>query len=153
MQQRRPRALVAFFMAAWMLIGAASTLGAGSVVPPAEAVIPGAALPAPRLQYAEVAPGLLERSLFETTKAGPVAISIIDMLVSPGRSVQISADEFAALVEIEAGAPQLRVDGAAAVVEPGRLVGIGQGHSLTIDNREAQRAVVARLIKLQAQRD
>jgi hypothetical protein len=154
--QRMPRALVAPFLLPWVLVGAdifsrGGTLAAESVVPPAEAVIPGVALPVPRLQYAEVQPGLLERLLFESTKAGPLTIAITDLLVGPGRSVQISAVKFAALVEIEAGAPQLSVDGKSAAPEPGRLVGIDQGHSLTIDNRQAQRAVVARLIKLQAQ--
>jgi hypothetical protein len=151
-----PRALVALFLLPWVLIGAdllaaSITLAAESVAPPAEAVIPEAALPAPRLQYAEVEPGLLERSLFETTKAGPLAIAIIDILVGPGKSVQISAAQFAALIEIEAGAPNLSVDGKPAAGEPGRLVGVDQGHSLTIDNRQAQRPVVARLIKLRAQ--
>jgi hypothetical protein len=151
-----PRALVALFLLPWVLIGAyifaaSSTIAADSVVPPAGAVIPGGALPVPRLQYAEVQPGLLERLLFETTKAGPVAIAITDILVGPGRSVQIQAAPFAALIEIEAGAPQLSVDGKSAVAEPGRLVGIDQGQSLTIDNRQAQGAVVARMTKLQEQ--
>ena len=155
MPQRMPRALVALFLLPWVLVGAdifsEGALAAESVVPPAEAVIPGAALPTPRLQYREVAPGLLERSLFETTKAGPLAIAIIDVLVGPGQTAQISTTQSAALVEIEAGAPEISVDGKPAAAEPGRLVGIDQGHSLTIDNRQAQRAVVARLIRLRTQ--
>lgn len=151
-----PRSLVALFVFPWVLIcayifAASSTIAADSVVPPAEAVIPGGALPVPRLQYSEVQPGLLERLLFETTKAGPLAIAITDFLVGPGRSVQIQAAPFAALIEIEAGAPQLSVDGKSVVAEPGRLVGINQGESLTIDNRLEQRAVVARMTKLTAQ--
>jgi hypothetical protein len=155
LQQRMPRALAALFLSPYALIGVdifspRGTLAAESVVPPAETVIPSGVPPASMLQYAEVAPGLLERSVFETTKAGPLAIAIVDILVGPGQSAQISTAQFAALVEIQVGAPQLSVDGKSAAAEPGRPIGIDQGHDLTIDNRQAQRGVVARLIKLQA---
>jgi hypothetical protein len=133
------------------LLVAESSFAAGPVVPPAEAVLAGGAPAARTLRYTEVAPGLLARSLFATTKAGPVAVEIVDLLVGPGQSVRLPAAQFAGLLAIEAGAPLLSVDGKSAAIEPGRLLGIDQGRSLTIDNRREKRAVFARLIKLQAQ--
>jgi hypothetical protein len=172
MQQRMRRALVALLLSASTLVGAdmfaAGSVRAAGPAPPAAAVIPGGGPPAPfaapaetatdtqpaskpQLQYTEVTPGLLERSVYETTSAGPLPIAIEDILVAPGASVEIPATQFAALLEIEAGAPQLSVDGKSATAEPGKLVSIDQGHSLTIDNRQEQRGVVARLIKVQTQ--
>jgi hypothetical protein len=173
MLQRMTRASIAFPLAVWALIGAdmfsaGIACAAGPAAPPAAAVIPKGGppapfaapaetpttkpvSPAPKLQYTEVTPGLLERSVFETTSAGPLAIAVDDILVAPGESVEVPATQFAALIEIEAGAPQLSIDGKSATAEPGRLVSIDQGHSLTIDNRQQQRGAVARLIKIQAQ--
>lgn len=114
-------------------------------------MIAGGAPTARTLQYVQVSPGLLARSVFATTQAGPVAVEIVDFLVGPGKSVRLPAAQFAGLLAIEAGAPLLSVDGKFAATEPGRLLGIDQGRSLTIDNRRQQRAVFARLIELKAQ--
>lgn len=118
---------------------------------PAETPAASPASPAPKQQYTAVTPGLLERAVFEAIGAGPLAIAVDDILVAPGESVEVPATQFAALIEIEAGAPQLSIDGKSVTAEPGRLVSIDQGHSLTIDNRQQQRGVVARLIKVKAQ--
>jgi hypothetical protein len=132
------------------------------VQPPAEAVIvgrtpavpptetPATVAPASRLDYAQIAPGLLARSLFTTKEAGPLTVEIVDILVAPGTSAQLPAAQFAALLEIEAGAPLLALDGKPVALDSGKLLGIDQGRSLTIDNRQERRAAVARLIKLQA---
>jgi hypothetical protein len=101
------------------------------------------------MEYREAAPGLLERLVY-TTGAGPLAVAFDDILVAPGKTVQIQANQFAALLSIEAGAPQVSVDGT-ATIKPGQLLAIDQGQSLTIDNRGDQRGVVARLIKVEAQ--
>jgi hypothetical protein len=154
LQHRMPKALAGLALLVCTAIGGvlvADNTRAAGPVPPAEAVIASGAPAARTLRYAEVAPGLLERSLFATTEAGPLAIEIVDILVGPGQSVQLPAAQFAVLLEIEAGAPVLSVDGKSAAVEPGRLLGVDQGRSLTIDNRRENRAVFARLIKLQAQ--
>jgi hypothetical protein len=173
LQQRMLRASVAFLLSVWALIGADIMVSAGiaraaGAAPPAAAVIPkggppahfaapaetpaaSPASPAPKQQYTAVTPGLLERAVFEAIGAGPLAIAVDDILVAPGESVEVPATQFAALIEIEAGAPQLSIDGKSVTAEPGRLVGIDQGHSLTIDNRQQQRGVVARLIKVKAQ--
>jgi hypothetical protein len=172
LQQRIPRAPLAFVLSVSALIGAdmfsaGVACAAGGAAPPAAAVIPkggppppfaaptetpttSPASPASKLQYTAVIPGLLERSVYETTSAGALALAIDDILVAPGESVEVPATQFAALIEIEAGTPQLSIDGKSATAEPGRLVSIDQGHSLTIDNRQQQRGVVARLIKVQA---
>ena len=173
MQQRMLRASVAFLLSVWALIGADIVVSAGiacaaGAAPPAAAVIPkggppapfaapaetpaaSPASPAPKQQYTAVTPGLLERAVFEAIGAGPLAIAVDDILVAPGESVEVPATQFAALIEIEAGAPQLSIDGKSVTAEPGRLLSIDQGHSLTIDNRQQQRGVVARLIKVKAQ--
>ena len=164
------RLRTAFLPCAFALISAnltlSSTAPAAESQPPASAVIPRGgspaafpageqttatvASPAPKMEYREAAPGLLER-LEYTTGAGPLAVAFDDILVAPGKTVQIQANQFAALLSIEAGAPQVSVDGNPATIKPGQLLAIDQGQSLTIDNRGDQRGVVARLIKVEAQ--
>ena len=161
LQKRILRPLAALLLSACGFVGSGGF--AAEPAPPAAAAIPSGGPPtpfaapaetpiavqrAPALQYTEVTPGLLERSVYQATAAG---VTIDDILVAPGESVQIAADQFAALLEIKAGAPQVSVDGKSVTTEPGKLVGIDQGHTLTIDNRQAQRGIVARLFKIRAQ--
>jgi hypothetical protein len=129
-------------------------------VPPAKSVIVGAsaaattkaaaptagAAPAPKLAYSEVSPGLLARTVFATKDAGLFEVEFVDILVGPKQSVKLMA-ESAALLEVETGTPALSVDGVAVALGSTHFVGIDQGRTITIDNRE-ERAVVARLIKL-----
>jgi len=153
-QPRVRSALAAALVLTCISIGAeflaADRSRADPPVPPAEAVIISGARPAPTLQYTEMAPGLLARSVFATRDVGPFGIEILDILVGPGQNVQIPAAQFAALLEVKAGAPAISVDGKSAATEPGQLLGVDQGRSLAIDNRQGERAVVARLIKVQA---
>jgi len=124
-----------------VIVGAPPTPTASAAAPTARAA------PPPKLAYAEVSSGLLARSVFATKDAGPFDVEFVDILVGPKQSVKLAAADCAELLEIETGAPSLSVDGAAVALQSGRFVGIDQGRTITIDNRE-ERAVVARLIKV-----
>jgi hypothetical protein len=124
-----------------VLLGASPTAAASPATPTAGVA------PPPKLAYTEVSPGLLARTVFSTKDAAPFEVEFVDILVGPKQSVKLAAAEFAELLEIETGAPSLSVDGVPVASQSTRFVGIDQGRTITIDNRDA-RAVVARLIKV-----
>lgn len=129
---------------------------AAGTAPPAEAsaggISPGTgvATPQPTLTYQPIAPGMLARTLFATTQTGPVAVEIVDILVGPGQTAQLPAMQFAALLNIEAGAALLSLDGKAVAAKLGGVISVNQGQSIAVDNRRGGRPFIARLIKLSA---
>jgi hypothetical protein len=97
--------------------------------------------------YRQIAPGLLGRTLFSTSQAGPVAVQIMDILVGPGKSATIPKIDFAALIEVEAGDATIMLDDK-AVARQESVIAVGQGQTIAIDNSGDSRSFVARLIRL-----
>jgi hypothetical protein len=106
----------------------------------AEKAVPG--------NYRQIAPGLLGRTLFSTSQAGPAAVQIMDILVGPGKAATIPNIDFAALIEVEAGDATVALDGNAAAARQEGVIAVGQGQTIAIDNSGDSRSFVARLIRL-----
>jgi hypothetical protein len=132
-----------------LLVGPAAAHAQAHAVSPIEAspsgdqvqkVLPGT--------YRQIAPGLLGRTLFSTSQAGPAAVQIMDILVGPGKSATIPKIDFAALMEVEAGDATITLDDKAAVARQEGVIAVGQGQSIAIDNSGNSRSFVARLIRL-----
>jgi hypothetical protein len=145
--QRRPllRAIAASICCLILLVPARHPPNAA---PPIEAAPDDAAPRVGANAYRQATPGMLTRTIFSTSQAGHVAVEIVDLLVGPGQTADIPRAEFAALLEVQAGSPALRVDGKAVVALPGSVIGISEGQRIAIDNAGAERPFVARLIKL-----
>src|SRR5712664_2475727 len=104
--------ITTLFVSSFSVLGLAACglfCSADAAAPPAEAGA-SAVVAVRNLAYQEIAPGLLARTVFATTAAGPIAVEIIDILVGPGQNVQLPAGS-AALLDIQAGAPALSVAG------------------------------------------
>jgi hypothetical protein len=158
-----PFAIVA--VSAVIIIGrSCATEAIAAAAPPAQAsavTSPAAEAPAPppqtpvdpgtaRSRYQPLVPGLLARTLFTTSATAPVAVDLVDILIGPGQSARLSANAFAALIDIEAGAALLSVDGKPVTAKPGTSIAIAQGQTINIDNRQGRRTFLARLVKLSA---
>jgi hypothetical protein len=98
--------------------------------------------------YRQIAPGLLGRTVFSTSQAGPVAVQIMDILVGPGKSATIPNIGFAALLEVEAGDARITLDDKAAAAGQTNVIAVSQGQTIGIDNSGDARSFVARLIRL-----
>jgi hypothetical protein len=98
--------------------------------------------------YRQIAPGLLGRTLFSTSQAGPAAVQIMDILVGPGKSATIPNIDFAALIEVEAGDARVTLDDKAVAAGQEGIIAVSRGQTIVIDNSGDARSFVARLIRL-----
>ena len=98
--------------------------------------------------YRQIAPGLLGRTIFSTSEAGPATVQIMDILVGPGKSATIPKIDFAALLEVEAGDATVTLDDKVAAARQTEIIAISQGQTIAIDNSSDVRSFVARLIRL-----
>lgn len=148
---RRSRAMPRFLpLAAIGAIFALANSHGADAAPPIETAPIDAPPVAQAQNYRQAAPGLLTRTRFSTSQAGPIAVEIVDILVGPGQAAKIPRTGFAGLLEVQAGSPGLLVDGKTQAATPGSVVGINEGQSVEIDNTREDRPFVARLIKLSA---
>lgn len=139
----------------WLTGALALLVGLAAAHAQAHAPSPGEASPSGDLvqkvspgMYRQIAPGLLGRTLFSTSQAGPAAVHIMDILVGPGKSATIPKIDFAALLEVEAGDATITLDDKAAVARQEGVIAVGQGQTIAIDNSGDSRSFVARLIRL-----
>lgn len=105
-----------------------------------------------RPMYRQADSGWLERDVYRSAAGGGMAIQFLDILVGPGRNALVRRMPTGALLDIKAGTAVVTVGGVPHRTVPGVVIPIDQGQALAIDNREGERALVARLIRIASPR-
>lgn len=136
--------------------------GAGAILenrtfaaPPAQASAPGPTRDAvraqsPSLAYQATAPDLVARTLFSSSDAGPISVEIDDIVVGPGQTAQLSTENSAALIAVEAGSARVTIDGKPAEPQSSGIFNVAEGQRIEIDNSGETRPFLARTYKFSA---
>jgi hypothetical protein len=128
-------------------------LAAGIADATAQPPARGAQTPSPvRPMYRQADSGWLAREVYRSPAGGGVAVQFLDVLVGPGRKAQLRSMPTGALLDVKAGIALVTVGQAAQRGVAGVVIPIDQGQSLSIENRESDRAFVARLIRIASPR-
>jgi mannose-6-phosphate isomerase-like protein (cupin superfamily) len=89
----------------------------------------------PASPYAQLAPGLLARKVFDAASATGYNVEVLDLLVAPGQRATDVSLAGAAVFEVRAGNGALSRGGTTEEVKTGSTFALSQGTSFSLENR------------------
>lgn len=87
--------------------------------------------------FVEIAPGVFSRVVYRSTESRPHRIEVRDLEIARGKMGDGLTFPGAAVIEVRSGKGSLRVGAKAQEIQAGATLGISQGDSLRLANRDS----------------
>jgi len=87
--------------------------------------------------FTEIAPGVFSRVVYRSTASPTHSIEVRDIELARGRAAQALTFSGAAVLEVRGGKGSLRAGPKAHEIQPGSVLGVSQGDTLQVANRDS----------------